>query len=184
MTFNFKPPKKISKMIKSEKYAKEDILRLCMIFALRFNTASKETKMLKNLLKQNEYKNKFNIEKLQNFCSREGTQIVDLFSKGFIKKSFNVLQNAIKGVENIYTQHSPAINQILDHLVNNRLDEKNFPFLGKRKNAVGNNILIYVVGGCTYEESMCCNRFENQKVVFGSSTILNSNMFVRSLSKI
>jgi hypothetical protein len=57
----------------------------------------------------------------------------ELFAmENLLSKGRNVLKG-IKGVENVYTQHSPRLAQTLEQLLKGRLKDTNYPFLETSK---------------------------------------------------
>merc|ERR1719334_745758 len=62
------------------------------------------------------------------------------------------LFKGLKGVENVYTQHSPLLKKVLDDCIKNRLKPNLFPALGQTSGKV-NTIVAFIIGGITYEEA-------------------------------
>lgn len=134
-------------------------LRVVILFALRYQkTQTGNIASLINLM-------------LANGVSREDARLVyvflniaggdqrqdDLFStESLLAKGRSALKG-LKGVENIYTQHTPHLSQTLEHLFKGRLKETSYPFL----DAPGPNaslqrpqdVIIFMIGGTTYEEA-------------------------------
>lgn len=77
----------------------------------------------------------------------------DLFAnENFFSRGKSALKG-LKGVENVYTQHSPHLVETIEDLMRGRLKETSYPFIG----APGGfqqkpqDVIIFMVGGATYE---------------------------------
>ncbi|KAJ1833511.1 vacuolar protein sorting-associated protein 45, partial [Coemansia sp. RSA 2703] len=118
----------------------------------------------------------------------------NLFSRG--RNIFKGLQ----GVENVYTQHSPAIADMLEDLLRGRqgihwqerlpnLDPKaRPPTIGNESGMFNQDIIVFVVGGVTMEEELAVAKlnakFESQNVrlIIGGTSIHKSASFLSELS--
>lgn len=77
----------------------------------------------------------------------------------------------IQGVENVYTQHTPHLAETIDLLLRGRLKESSYPYVEGQSPPPSNNssnnpnsqsqsnirapqdIIIFIIGGTTYEEA-------------------------------
>lgn len=89
----------------------------------------------------------------------------------------------LKGVENIYTQHSPLLKEIVEELTKNRLKTSSFPYCGTvQLNEKPREMIVFVIGGVTYEESLAIHNFNRTlpgvKIIMGSTCIHNFRSFV------
>ena len=107
----------------------------------------------------------------------------NLFSRG--KSALK----GLKGVENVYTQHTPHLAQTLDLLIKGRLRETSYPFIegdeGAR-NQRPQDIIVFMLGGTTYEESRTVALLNQRlasdslggpggtRILLGGSTVHNS----------
>lgn len=111
-----------------------------------------------------------------------GSSLSELFeSAGGLFGSGGARFRGLKGVENVYTQHSPLLETTLHQLVKGRLRESQFPFVGSADDAAAGpgaagaaasaasaagggvgaattrdkpqDVIVFVVGGATYEEA-------------------------------
>ncbi|CAD6566648.1 MAG: vacuolar protein sorting-associated protein 45 [Tremellales sp. Tagirdzhanova-0007] len=111
----------------------------------------------------------------------------NLFSRG------KTALKGLKGVENVYTQHTPHLSQTLDLLTKGRLKETSYPFLEGDENARTQrpqDIVVFMLGGTTYEEgravALLNQRLANDatggpggtRILLGGSTIHNSSSFL------
>ncbi|KAI9793389.1 MAG: vacuolar protein sorting-associated protein 45 [Peltula sp. TS41687] len=111
----------------------------------------------------------------------------------------------LKGVENVYTQHTPRLASTLQALLKGRLKEQLYPFVplpgdggggggggGGRGGAGGGaapqhrdkaqGVVVFVVGGATYEEAKVVAQINAStpgvRIVLGGTSVLNSESFV------
>ncbi|KAG6814251.1 hypothetical protein H0H92_015366 [Tricholoma furcatifolium] len=149
-------------------------LRIVMLYALRYQTTqTSNIATLINLL-------------LTNGISREDARLVyvvlniagadqrqdDLFStESLLAKGRSALKG-LKGVENVYTQHTPHLSQTLEHLFRGKLKETSYPFVEPPGPNAGlqrpQDVIIFMIGGTTYEEARTVTLF-NQDPAAASS---------------
>lgn len=93
----------------------------------------------------------------------------------------------LKGVENVYTQHSPRLETTLQNLIKGRLKELQYPFLegmGHTRDKP-QDIIVFMIGGATYEEAKMVAQVNASvpgvRVVLGSTTIHNSTSFLEEV---
>ncbi|KAL7065489.1 hypothetical protein AAHC03_04644 [Spirometra sp. Aus1] len=97
-----------------------------------------------------------------------------------------------KGVENIYTQHEPLLIDILRELTKGQLKESSFPLLEGADgfsscplSSSTKNVIVFIIGGATYEESFAVEKFMKSTpgvtILLGSSFIHNSESFLREV---
>ncbi|KAJ9226246.1 hypothetical protein DTO027B5_4410 [Paecilomyces variotii] len=90
----------------------------------------------------------------------------------------------LKGVENVYTQHSPRLEATLQNLIKGRLKELQYPFLegGGHTRDKPQDIIIFMIGGATYEEAKMVAQVNASspgvRVVLGATSIHNSTSFM------
>ncbi|OJA17194.1 hypothetical protein AZE42_00175 [Rhizopogon vesiculosus] len=134
-------------------------LRVVILYALRYQkTQTSNIAALINLL-------------LSNGVSREEARLVyvflniagsdqrqdDLFStESLLAKGRSALKG-LKGVENVYTQHTPHLSQTLENIFKGRLKDTTHPYLDGTGTNLGlqrpQDIIIFMIGGTTYEEA-------------------------------
>ena len=75
----------------------------------------------------------------------------------------------VQGVENVYTQHTPLLVNTLEMLMKGRLKEADYPPMGQPANGSAaaptrapKLVVVFVVGGTTYEESKAVAELNNQ----------------------
>ncbi|KAE8349043.1 Sec1-like protein [Aspergillus coremiiformis] len=93
----------------------------------------------------------------------------------------------LKGVENVYTQHSPRLEATLQNLIKGRLKELQYPLLegGGHIRDKPQDIIIFMVGGATYEEAKMVAQVNASspgvRVVLAGTSIHNSMSFLEEV---
>lgn len=101
----------------------------------------------------------------------------------------------LKGVENVYTQHTPFLEKTLSSLTKGRLREATHPFIDPGDSGVAvatamkekpQDIVVFVVGGVTYEEAKLVAGINESlpgvRIVLGGTSVVNSSMFLKVCS--
>lgn len=110
--------------------------------------------------------------------------ISDIFESASIFSGARDRFRGLKGVENVYTQHSPLLETTLQALIKGRLREQQFPYVeeGGSTRDKPQDIIVFIVGGATYEEAkMVANLNASTpgvRVVLGGTTIHNASTFL------
>ncbi|KAJ1935333.1 vacuolar protein sorting-associated protein 45, partial [Linderina pennispora] len=124
----------------------------------------------------------------------------DIFqNEDFVSRGKNIFKG-LQGVENVYTQHSPALADMLDQMVRGKqavqwlerlpsLDPKTrSPLLGNESGLRNQDIIVFVVGGVTLEEEAAVARlnakFSSQgiRILLGGTSVHSSSSFLTELS--
>merc|ERR1712050_300817 len=155
-----------------------------MLFALRFESSSSSSvrNIVGLLRKKGGEREARLVQNLQRYAGhnvRKG----DLFAEhnnptsNITGKFFK----GLKGVENVYSQHSPLLKQILEDCVKNRLKPATFPLLGSHDTGRQvKTIVVFVVGGFTYEEAFTVHQLNSSlgvQILLGGTSTLNSRAF-------
>lgn len=111
----------------------------------------------------------------------------DLFESSSIFSGARDRFKGLKGVENVYTQHSPRLEATLQNLIKAKLKEQQYPFIegcGTTKDKP-QEIIVFIIGGATYEEAKIVAQvnagFPGVRVVLGATTIHNSSTFLEEV---
>ncbi|XP_072934166.1 vacuolar protein sorting-associated protein 45 [Epargyreus clarus] len=111
----------------------------------------------------------------------------DLFGLQDAVKITKRLFKGVKGVENIYTQHTPLLKDTLEDLIKGKLRENLYPTLGDDLNGQRRpqDIIVFMVGGTTYEEALCVHQlnqaYPGVRIILGGTTIHNSASFMEEV---
>lgn len=172
-------------------------LRLTAIYALRYSKhPSNSTPMLLDLLAVagNLSRHRINLitklltyhHSLQPVAAAAGG-IPDLFQSGSLFSGARDRFKGLKGVENVYTQHSPRLEGTLQDLIKGRLREQLYPFVegGGVTRDKPQDIIVFMVGGTTYEEAKMVAQVNASspgvRVVLGGTTVHNSSSFLEEV---
>jgi len=194
--FNFNEASKIiEEQLNNPALSNGDLLRLVILFALRYENnkdvrvnLTKFVALLKNRgVLDEDIKAIEIVLKYGGVTSKRTEQLFD-FNKGDIFNFFrNTLEKGLSGVTNIYTQHKPIIHKIINELVNGRLSQDHYPFQsGAYYQEKPQQILIFILGGITFEEACYVaerNMSGNLKILLGGTNIHNSQSFLAGLKE-
>ncbi|KAG8532059.1 uncharacterized protein KY384_003696 [Bacidia gigantensis] len=111
----------------------------------------------------------------------------DLFESSSIFSGARDRFKGLKGVENVYTQHSARLEATLQNLIKAKLKEQQYPFVegGGSTRDKPQDIIIFMIGGATYEEAKMVTQVNASvpgiRVVLGGTTIHNSATFLEEI---
>lgn len=111
----------------------------------------------------------------------------DLFESSSIFSGARDRFKGLKGVENVYTQHSPRLEATLQNLIKAKLKEQQYPFVegGGTTRDKPQDIVVFIVGGATYEEAKMVAQVNASspgvRVVLGGTSIHNSTTFLEEV---
>lgn len=113
--------------------------------------------------------------------------ISDIFESAGIFTGASNRFKGLKGVENVYTQHSPLLETTLQDLVKGRLKEQQYPFAegsGSSRDKP-QDIVVFMIGGTTYEEAKMVAGINAStpgvRVVLGGTSVHNSSTFLEEV---
>lgn len=114
--------------------------------------------------------------------------ITDLFESTGIFSGATSRFRGLKGVENVYTQHTTLLESTLQNLLKGRLREQHYPFLedaGSTKDKP-QDVIIFMIGGATYEEAKMIAGINAStpgvRVVLGGTSIHNAASFLEEVN--
>lgn len=178
---------KIRNLIKDTRVKTSDILRLVCLYALRYEKSStSELMSLKDALnkrggltdQEREFMNKIVVYGGSKF--RE----TDLFLNQNPMAITKRLLKGLKGIENVYTQHTPLVKDLVEQLIKGKLREASYPFVGINNfKERPQDIIVFVVGGITYEETSAIQTINrayagNIRILIGGTYIHNFKSFI------
>lgn len=200
--------KQLNELLGDETLNKDDALRLVIIYFLRYESKAKNSiNTYKNKLRELDCDD-FDLSLFDNvleyififilfyfffflllLCylfnrfAGEKNRNGELFAKGVFGNVVSGLKKELGGVRNVYTQHRPLIMNYLNQLKSNKLKDSVFPYAyGSGGKNVPQNVIIYIVGGVTYEEAYYIHEFNEENsdmnVVIGGTRMLNSTIFM------
>ena len=133
------------------------------------------------------------VRKLWSVQSKE----LDLFSDKTLTSRFaNLAKQHLKGVENVYTQHKPALVPLIEKASKGRLPVSEYPFALQHKDDAQQQqksstlIIVCIIGGSTYEEAKAVAEMNSGElsggvqVILGSTGVQNSHSFLQDLGQV
>lgn len=169
----------------------QDKLRLSLLFILKYESYN-DQKEIKTRLNQIGVKPK-DVQLIDALIDYAGDahRAPGLFSAGSlvsqIGKVFTDI-TTVGGMENHYTQHQPLLSTILESILKGKLKDATFPIAhvsGTNTNAKPSEVIVFIVGGVTYEEACKVSQFNSSnagmKVILGGSVIHNSRSFLKEV---
>jgi vacuolar protein sorting-associated protein 45 len=111
----------------------------------------------------------------------------DMFESASIFSGARDRFKGLKGVENVYTQHSPRLEVTLQNLVKGKLREQQYPFVegGGSTRDKPQDIVVFIIGGATYEEAKMVAQVNASspgvRVVLGGTNMQNSTTFLEEV---
>ncbi|KAL2217186.1 vacuolar protein sorting-associated protein 45 [Thermoascus aurantiacus ATCC 26904] len=188
--------KALQRMIQLPNVPPENKLRLVALYAIRYEkNPSNQLPVLLDLLAAagNVPPHRINLipKLLAYHHSLQAPPVAGGFSDLFESTSFfsgaRDRFKGLKGVENVYTQHSPRLEATLQNLIRGRLRELQYPFLegGGHTRDKPQDIIVFMIGGATYEEAKTVAQVNASspgvRVVLGATTIHNSTTFLEEV---
>lgn len=180
-----------------------DKLRLGMLYALRYENSSPNNAIgaVKEAMKRGGVPPS-NVALVDAVLRYAGSAVrgPGLYgtNKDTASKLMKSFMTSVQGVSNVYSQHSPVLMDTIEAAVKGKLKGDTHPLLsgsgGRTSTFVENlalpqEILIFMVGGMTYEEATKVNEFNEAnagriRVVLGGSTVHNSTSFLEELKTV
>lgn len=164
-----------------------DKLRLALLYLLRYESYN-ELGEIKGALLQLRGLSNARIALLEHILqyAGDGKRAAGLFGGNVLAVFQNTLKSAINGVENVYTQHKPVLQTLLESLANGKLKDSAYPVIWGSPSARPPEVLVFIVGGATYEEATKVAEFNAKsqsmmRVVLGGSCVHNSASFLEEL---
>ncbi|KAL2168645.1 hypothetical protein VTG60DRAFT_6989 [Thermothelomyces hinnuleus] len=124
---------------------------------------------------------------LQQQSASAASGITELFESAGLFSSASSRFKGLKGVENVYTQHSPLLETTLHQLIKGKLREAQYPFVegGGTTRDKPQDVVVFIVGGATYEEAKMVAGINASspgvRVVLGGTTVHNAATFLEEV---
>lgn len=176
-----------------------DKLRLGLLYALRYETSG-NLHMVQQAMKKGGVS--ANMVGLINVMLRYGgtkSRGPGLYGEdhNIMTKMTKSFMTSVQGVANVYSQHVPLVIDTVQSVIKGKLTRKTHPFVPGSvvsksvqppETVIPNEIIIYMVGGVTYEEGTKISEFNQAnkgkvQVILGGSTVHNSTSFLEELKK-
>jgi len=170
---------RIKKLIADERVSVEDALKLVALYALRYERhANCDTSGLLQIIKSRGGR----AAVVPSLIEYAGTHVRqgDLFNMVRITDAVKLTRNLIKGlkgVENVFTQHTPLLKETLEDVFKGRELDPLFPAINSELvpfRRPPQEVVVFIIGGATYEEALAVHQMNNAgyRVILGGTTIL------------
>mmetsp|Transcript_32913 Transcript_32913/g.79619 ORF Transcript_32913/g.79619 Transcript_32913/m.79619 type:complete len:581 (-) Transcript_32913:53-1795(-) len=175
-----------------------DKLRLGLLYALRYETSG-NLHMVQQAMKKGGVPPDM-VELINVMLRYAGTKSrgPGLYGENHtaLAKMTKSFMTSVQGVSNVYAQHVPLLMDTINAVTKGKLRTDTHPFVGGSfarpsngappEAVVPNEILVYMVGGVTYEEGTKISEFNEAnkgkvQVILGGSTVHNSTSFLEEL---
>lgn len=130
-------------------------IRLILLYIVRYRrSVSFELAALTDLLRKNDATDEDLriIAMFMKYASVEFRQDALPLAETIYLRAKTVM-NGFKGIDNVYTQHSPALEEILDQLTKGKLKDTAYPFLDGYSRERPQEVIVFFVNGVTFEEA-------------------------------
>ncbi|KAG0648400.1 Vacuolar sorting-associated 45 [Hyphodiscus hymeniophilus] len=113
--------------------------------------------------------------------------ISDMFESAGIFSGARDRFKGLKGLENVYTQHSPRLELTLQNLIKGRLRDQQYPFVegGGSTRDKPQDIIMFFIGGVTFEEAKSVSQINAStpgiRIVLGGTSVHNSTTFLEEM---
>nr|XP_036674278.1 vacuolar protein sorting-associated protein 45 [Drosophila suzukii] len=179
---------RIKKLIADERVSVEDALKLVALYALRYERhANCDTSGLLQIIKSRGGR----AAVVPSLIEYAGTHVRqgDLFNMVRITDAVKLTRNLIKGlkgVENVFTQHTPLLKETLEDVFKGRELDPLFPAINSELvpfRRPPQEVVVFIIGGATYEEALAVHQMNNAgyRVILGGTTIHNSQSFIQEV---
>jgi vacuolar protein sorting-associated protein 45 len=185
--------KTLQKLIQSHSVSSENKLRLVALYALRYEKQpSNALPLLLDLLAASTDLSPGRIEIIPQLLRYHHSLIPatggeGLFDATSIFAGGRFGFRGLRGVDNVYTQHSPTLETTLQNLIKGRLKESAYPFVegGGITRDKSQDIIVFMIGGATYEEAKLVAQVNASspgvRVVLGGTFMHNSSTFLEEI---
>jgi len=183
---------KLNELIESPDINADDKIKLLLLYALRYeiNSSNQILALTQKLINLGVDTEKV---KLINAVLKYGgaqVRVGDLYSNRTFTAIGKSFLKSFQGVEHNLLAHKPLLNDILEQLAINKLPLPDYPCLlgGPKDNKVV-DIIVFVIGGITYEEARFVHEMNVTKslggarIILGGTTIHNAKTFLAELEK-
>jgi vacuolar protein sorting-associated protein 45 len=174
-----------------------DKLRLGLLYALRYETSGNLNMVQQAMKKGGVPPDMVNLISVMLRYGGTKSRGPGLYGDqhNIVSKMTKSFMTSVQGVQNVYAQHIPLVMDTIQAACRGKLRQETHPFVpGSIKSSPGvspetiipNEIIIFIVGGVTYEEGTKVSEFNQAnkgrvQVILGGSTVHNSTSFLEEL---
>eukprot|EP00347_Sterkiella_histriomuscorum_P013072 403366130 len=181
--------KQVEDQINNSEISKMEKLRLSLIFSLRYENDEKVFKLKEQLKKVGLAEQQVKIIDCIIEYAGKARRSGDLFqNKDLFSKGTKIFKSYFKEVQNVLLQHKPQLMTQLDNIFKGKLNPQEYPATQATDyRDKPTNVLVFIVGGVTFEEAKEIALTYNQqqvRVVIGGNCIHNMQSFLADISQI
>ncbi|XP_048381658.1 vacuolar protein sorting-associated protein 45 [Stegostoma tigrinum] len=179
----------VRKLLQDPKVTDLDAVRLVMLYALQYERHSNSNlaSLMEALTRKgvsDKYKRLVSVLVEYGGKRFRGSDLVTPKDAVAITKQFF---KGLKGIENVYTQHQPLLQDTLDQLIKGKLKDSQYPYLGPSiLRDRPQDIIVFIIGGATYEEAQTVYNLNRTnpgvRIVLGGTTIHNTKSFLEEVA--
>lgn len=180
----------IKRLLNNDKVREKDVVKLVILYALRYQTYSNNDlfglieQLKKRGVSERHLKGIINVLEYAGSHARQS----NLFNVEDAVKITKRFIKGLSGVDNIYTQHKPLLHETLEDIVTGRLKDNLYPCVSNHTSPGRHqDVIIFMVGGTTYEESLTVYSFNKNyptfNIILGGTTIHNSASFLEEVEQ-
>ncbi|KAK3733646.1 hypothetical protein QZH41_013329, partial [Actinostola sp. cb2023] len=179
----------IRRVMANENVTDLDLLRLVLLYALRYERHSNnDVQGLVSMLTRKGLSENYKrlVPAIIQYAGRN-VRGCDIFGQNKTPLSLTRrILKGLKGVENIYTQHTTLVAEILDNLFKGKLKETQYPYMGHSQlRDKPQDVIVFMIGGITYEEALAVYNINKTlpgvKIILGGTTIHNCKSFLEEV---
>lgn len=177
---------KIRRLLSSDKIRDLDAARLVLLYAIRYNKHSNnDVAGLTESLRRRGTPDKL-IESVEAMIrySNSGTETLSssILTTKDVTKITDKIFKGLKGIENVFTQHTTVLKDIIDNLIKGRLTDDTYPAVGGEPFSRVQDVIIFIIGGVTHEEGLAvhqlCRSNSGVRIALGGTFIHNSQSYL------
>jgi len=183
----------------SPKIQEADKLRLGLLYALRYETSGNLNMVQQAMKKGGVAAESVELLKVMLRYAGAKSRGPGLYGEhhNIMTKMTKSFMTSVQGVQNVYSQHVPLLMDTIDAVLKGKLRTDTHPFVPGTapsssrsgtppETIIPGEIIIYMVGGVTYEEGTKVAEFNQAhkgriQVILGGSTVHNSTSFLEEL---
>jgi len=180
---------KVMTMLENPNISKWDKLKLVLLYSIRYEEGGRVGDVVESLGRNGDASDVGLVSALGMYAGA-AERAGDILGTKSIIQIVKRLKTGIQGVTNVYSQHKPLLSEILDQVSKNKLKDTIYPFIsGQPTPNRPSDVIVFVVGGVTFEEAFFVNEFNNSKenngvrVILGGTSIQNSHSFLRDVGR-
>jgi vacuolar protein sorting-associated protein 45 len=178
----------IQKFLRDPKIGQKERLRLVLLYAIKYERdRGNRLPMFLDMLREggSRVEDITSISMILKYAG-ESVRHGELFGRrGLVSYFQRKVTRSVRGVENVFTQHQPYVTGLVDQVAKTKLKESTHPYaLGHPMKDAPTEIVIFIIGGATFEESTALHRYAEASgvsILLGGTVIHNMDSFLEEV---